>query len=81
MRRMLGLGLVLCVITGSGGLAQTIHGGDGITLPAQPAVEAVPVIDNYFGTKITDNYRWLEDAKSPETRTFIDAQNAYTARY
>ena len=37
--------------------------------------------DDYFGTKITDNYRWLEDAKSPETRAFIDAQNAYTARY
>ena len=38
-----------------------------------PVAEANPVIDNYFGTKITDNYRWLEDAKSPETRAFIDA--------
>jgi prolyl oligopeptidase len=39
------------------------------------------VTDTYFGTKIVDNYRWLEDAKSPETRAFIDAQNAYTGRY
>jgi prolyl oligopeptidase len=31
--------------------------------------------------KITDNYRWLEDAKSPATRAFIEAQNAYTAQY
>ncbi len=45
--------------------------------PSRPS----PVVDDYFGTKITDNYRWLEDAKSPETRAFIDAQNAYTARY
>jgi prolyl oligopeptidase len=39
------------------------------------------VPDDYFGTKISDSYRWLEDAKSLETRAFIDAQNAYTARY
>ena len=48
---------------------------------ASPAVKATPVIDNYFGTKIIDNYRWLEDAKSAETRAFIDAENAYTDRY
>jgi prolyl oligopeptidase len=62
-------------------MAQTIHGREGITLPPPPAVEAVPVADNYFGTKISDSYRWLEDSKSPETRAFIDAQNAYTGRY
>ncbi len=50
-------------------------------MPPPPAVEVVPVTDDYFGTKITDNYRWLEDAKSPATRAFIDAQNAYTAQY
>ncbi len=61
--------------------AQAIHGRDGIVLPAPPAAEAVPVIDDYFGTKITDKYRWLEDAKSLETQTFIEAQNAYTDRY
>jgi hypothetical protein len=61
------LGLVLCDsrhCRGLGAFAQTIHGRDGITLPPPPAVEAIPVTDDYFGTKITDNYRWLEDAKS-----------------
>jgi prolyl oligopeptidase len=62
-------------------LAQTIHGRDGITLPPPPAVESTPVSDDYFGTKIPDSYRWLEDAKSTETRAFIDSQNAYSARY
>ncbi|HEY1986251.1 MAG TPA: prolyl oligopeptidase family serine peptidase [Terracidiphilus sp.] len=62
-------------------MSQTVHGRDGILLPSPPAVEADPVTDDYFGTKIVDSYRWLEDAKSTQTRAFIDAQNAYTTRY
>ena len=58
-----------------------IQGGDHIRLPLPPEVEKTPVVDNYFGAKITDDYRWLEDAKSPETRDFIDKQMAYTDRY
>ena len=61
--------------------AQSIHTGDGLPFPAPPAVESKPVVDKYFGVKITDDYRWLEDAKTPETRAFIDAENAYTERY
>jgi prolyl oligopeptidase len=75
--------LVLAGAVGLGGscTGQTIHGRDGITLPSPPPVEADPVTDNYFGTKVTDSYRWLEDAKSTQTRAFIDAENAYTSRY
>ena len=81
MQRSLGLAVVFSAVAGGSALGQTIHGREGITLPAPPAVEAIPVSDDYFGTKIPDSYRWLEDAKSPETRAFIDAQNSYTARY
>jgi prolyl oligopeptidase len=69
------------LIVAAGAFAQNIHGRDGITLPPPPPVEATPVVDDYFGTKLTDNYRWLEDARSPETRAFIEAENTYTARY
>jgi prolyl oligopeptidase len=79
MRRT--LEFVFWIAVGTTALAQTIHGRDGITLPPPPAVDATPVSDDYFGTKIVDSYRWLEDAKSPETRNFIDAENAYTERY
>jgi prolyl oligopeptidase len=67
----------LCAST----LAQQIKGRDNITLPAPPATQSTLVVDNYFGKNIVDNYRWLEDAKSTETRAYIDAQNAYTQRY
>ncbi len=81
MQRTFRWGALLWVAVGVGAFAQTIHGREGITLPLPPAVEAIPVVDDYFGTKIFDNYRWLEDAKSPQTRAFINAQNDYTASY
>jgi prolyl oligopeptidase len=85
MRQILfGLGVALGAGLAAGAQSAPpalIHGGDGITLPGPPVVEAVPVVEEYFGSKITDPYRWLEDAKSPATRAFIDAENAYTARY
>ncbi|MGA3131631.1 MAG: prolyl oligopeptidase family serine peptidase [Terracidiphilus sp.] len=79
MRFFLGFGLALCIATMAAG--QTIHGQSGITLPAPPDAQVVPVTDDYFGTKVVDNYRWLENAGSPDTKAFIDAENAYTARY
>jgi prolyl oligopeptidase len=32
------------------------------------------------GVEIADPYRWLEDQSSPETRAWIDAENAYTKK-
>src|SRR5690242_10174968 len=58
-----------------------IHGGHGITLPPPPPTEAKPVTDDVSGHQITDPYRWLEDAKSPETRAFIDREMKYTEQY
>ncbi len=81
IRRTFGWGLALCVFTGLMAWGQAIHGRGGIALPPPPDVQKIPVTDNYFGTKIVDNYRWLEDANSPETKAFIDAENAYTGRY
>lgn len=36
-----------------------------------------PVVHELFGTKVTDDYEWLEDAKSPEVKSFIDAQKQH----
>jgi prolyl oligopeptidase len=37
--------------------------------------------DVLHGVAVADPYRWLEDTDSPETRRWIDAQNAVTQRY
>ncbi len=46
-----------------------------------PKTEKKPVIDTYFDTKVTDNYRWLEDDRSPETKAWVKAQNKVTFDY
>ncbi|HWH81169.1 MAG TPA: hypothetical protein VNU71_02920, partial [Burkholderiaceae bacterium] len=48
-------------------------------LDAPPKAPSQPVADTYFGVKVADPYRNLEDLKSPATRGWLDAQGAYTA--
>ena len=49
------------------------------TLPPSPPVAPVkPVTDDYYGTKITDPYRYMEDLKDPEVQAWMKAQNDYT---
>jgi prolyl oligopeptidase len=43
-----------------------------------PATKLVPVVNDYHGTEITDNYRWLEDATSEEVQAWIVEQEAFT---
>ena len=45
---------------------------------AYPATAKVDQVDDYFGTKVADPYRWLEDDKSAETAKWVEAQNAVT---
>ena len=47
----------------------------------QPVAPVKPVTDTYFGTKVTDNYRWMEDLKSPEVQNWWHGQAAYTKDY
>ncbi len=46
-------------------------------LTAPPTSKKSPVVDVYHGTKVTDNYRWLENWEASEVRQWSDAQNAH----
>ena len=43
-----------------------------------PVAPVHPVTDTYFGTSITDPYRWMEDSKAPEFQSWAKAQATYT---
>jgi prolyl oligopeptidase len=43
-----------------------------------PETTKKPSIEEHFGTKVTDNYRWLEDDRSKKTENWVKAENEVT---
>jgi len=46
--------------------------------PGPPKAATAIVSDDYHGRRVSDPYRWLENADAAETRRFVEEQNAYT---
>ena len=60
--------------------SQTEGTAGGVRL-AYPTTKTVDTVDDYFGTRVPDPYRWLEDDNSPEVAAWVEAQNKVTFSY
>jgi len=49
--------------------------------PQYPQARKSDQVDTYFGEKVADPYRWLEDVDSAETRAWVEAENKLTFGY
>ncbi|HEY2856716.1 MAG TPA: prolyl oligopeptidase family serine peptidase [Gemmatimonadaceae bacterium] len=49
--------------------------------PNYPESKKVDQVDTYFGTKVADPYRWMEDLNSAELAAWVKQENALTEQY
>src|SRR5438874_2322540 len=61
--------------------AQKTGDGDSIPRLTYPETKKVDVAEDYFGTKVPDPYRWLEDDRAPEVSAWVKAENKVTFGY
>ena len=54
---------------------------DAVAQVAYPKAHKDNTVDMYFGEKVADPYRWLEDDMSAQTAEWVDAENAVTRKY
>ena len=59
-------------------VAVSIVWSQSVAPPSQPIAAVKPVTDDYFGTKVVDPYRYMENLKDPEVQAWFAGQNDYT---
>ena len=67
--------VILLAVSG----CSSLHAKDA-RLSYPPAAKG-STVEDYFGTKVADPFRWLEDDNAPETKSWVEAQNAVTFKF
>jgi prolyl oligopeptidase len=62
-------------------LAALAFAASAMAAAAPPAAPAGNTVDTVQGTKVSDPYRWLENAADPKVEAWSDAENASTRAY
>ena len=60
-----------------------------VTFPARaqtadstpPLAKRAPAFDDYYGTTVSDPYRWMEDVKDPDLLPWLKAHDAHTRAF
>jgi prolyl oligopeptidase len=68
--------LVTCWLTFAAACGET-----ALPTVSYPPTKAGDVVDDYFGTKVADPYRWMEDLDSKDVADWVAAQNRVTFGY
>jgi prolyl oligopeptidase len=61
--------------------ANLAHATEPVEKFDYPETKKVDQVDDYFGTKVADPYRWLEDDNSADTKSWVQQQNKLTFDY
>ncbi|MFM7145884.1 MAG: hypothetical protein ACKOW5_06070 [Actinomycetales bacterium] len=81
-RLALGLAMLATVGTVAANLPPALaQPADTGTTYTYPPADQGSVTDTYFGTQVSDPYRWLEDSALPATQQWITAESSLTRRY
>jgi prolyl oligopeptidase len=48
------------------------------SIPSPPVAPVKAVVDDYYGTSVSDPYRYMENLKDPEVAAWFKGQNEYT---
>jgi prolyl oligopeptidase len=78
-RLLLTFAFLLAILLAPGMSCQSFAQNSSAIAPP-PVAPVRPVVDDYFGTKITDPYRYMELLDNPEVSEWMKAQNDYTRR-
>ncbi|MDO5581070.1 MAG: prolyl oligopeptidase family serine peptidase [Planctomycetia bacterium] len=73
--------LVLFVLVWSGLCLFYSRSGKADSPQALPHPRKIDHKDDYFGTKVADPYRWMENEQDPDLKNWIQAENRITQNY
>lgn len=73
--------VLFSVFLGSCASQESDKSADIMKLNYPETRQETSIVDDYFGTKVSDPYRWLEDDRSEETGAWVKAQNEVSFQY
>ena len=73
------IGGAVCLATTLGLFAPKLESQEApARIPVAPVAPVRPVTDDYYGTKVVDDYRYMENLNDPEVQAWFKAEDAYT---